>query len=251
MIRLLHARIFHARAHPRANSFCYGAFYLVAPVDALSTPKRNSLFSIDGANLFGLRTRDYGDGVTSPAIWIRNVLAEWHLREANSKILLMTLPRMLGYAFNPVSFWFCHDSTGELRAVLAEVSNTFGERHSYICFHDDHRPIAPGDALTSRKVFHVSPFMGMEGEYRFHFSSTPERIAVSIDLIKDGEPILRTSVAGTLSPLTSARLLWAVLCNPLYPLKIIGLIHYQAVKLFLKGLRHFHKPEPPTTAISH
>jgi uncharacterized protein len=250
MIRLLEAEVFHARTQPRANAFRYGVFYLLASVDTLSAPRRAGLFSIDRANVFGLRTRDYGDGKTSPAVWIRNVLAEWHLLEADGDIVLMTLPRMLGYAFNPVSFWLCNDRDGRLRAVLAEVRNTFGERHCYLCFHDDHRPIAADTEIAARKVFHVSPFMAMEGEYRFRFSITPERVAISINLLKDGETLLRTSVAGAHVPLTSARLLLAVLRNPLYPLKVIGLIHYQAAKLFLKGLRHFQKPDPPHVEIT-
>ena len=250
MIGLLDATVFHARTQPRANKFRYGAFYIVAPVDELSQPRRIGLFSIDRANVFGLRTRDYGDGIAPPAVWIRKILSSWHLEEVDGEIRLMTLPRIFGYAFNPVSFWLCHDRNGGLRAVLAEVSNTFGERHSYLCFHDGHRVIVPDDVLTSHKVFHVSPFMSMEGEYRFRFSVEQDRVAVAIDLMKGGQVVLKTSVAGRVSPLTSTRLLWAVLANPLYPLKVIGLIHYQAVKLFLKGIRHFRKPEPPTVAIS-
>ncbi len=219
-------------------------------MDTLSSSRRVGLFSIDRANLFGIRTRDYGDGKIAPAKWIRSVLAEWHFPEADGEIVLMTLPRMFGYAFNPVSFWLCNDRDGRLRAVLVEVRNTFGERHFYFCFHDDHRPIAADGEITARKVFHVSPFMAMEGEYRFRFSVTPERASIGINLLKDGEPLLRTSVAGTHAPLTSARLLWAVLRNPLHPLKVIGLIHYQAVKLFLKRTRHFHKPQPPSVAIT-
>jgi DUF1365 family protein len=250
MIRLLQATVFHARSRPRENRFRYSIFYLLIPVDALSKPRRVGLFSIDRGNFLGVRTRDYGDGVASPAAWIEKVLAEWRLPEANGEVLLMTLPRMCGYAFNPVSFWLCHDREGQLRAVLAEVRNTFGERHCYLCFHQDRRPFAPDDEIMARKVFHVSPFMAVEGEYRFRFCVTPERVAVTIDLLNGGETILRTSVAGTLAPLSSARLLWAVLRNPLYPLKVIGLIHYQAVKLFLKGVHHFHKPDPPPAAIS-
>ncbi len=250
MIRLLDAEVFHARSRPRANAFHYGVFYLLAPIEALSPPRRIGLFSIDRANLFGIRTRDYGDGKTPLAAWIRRVLEEWRLPEADGDVVLMTLPRILGYAFNPVSFWLCNDRAGRLRAVLAEVGNTFGERHSYLCFHDDHRAIDADDEIAARKVFHVSPFMAMEGEYRFRFAVTAERLAIGIDLLKGGETMLRTSVAGTHRQLTSAGLLAAVLRNPLYPLKVIGLIHYQAVKLFLKGLRHFRKPEPPPAAIT-
>jgi uncharacterized protein len=250
MIRLLDARVFHARMRPRRNQFRYGALYLVANVDALSLPRREGLFSVDRTNLFSIRPSDYGDGVTPPARWIRNVLDSWNVTEADGEAWLMTMPRILGYAFNPVSFWFCFDRDGALRAVLAEVNNTFGERHSYLCFRDDHGPIGPQDTVLARKVFHVSPFIEVEGEYSFKFSATAERVAVSIDLSDGDGVLLRTSVGGLAAPLTSMRLLGALVRNPLFPLKVIALIHYQAAKLFLKGVRHFGKPVPPALPIS-
>jgi DUF1365 family protein len=250
MIRLLDARVFHARLRPRKNQFRYGALYLVLNVDVLSQPERLGLFSVDGANLFGIRSADYGDGSTPPAKWIRKVLADWNVTGADGKTWLMTMPRILGYAFNPVSFWFCFDAAENLRAVLAEVNNTFGERHCYLCFRDDHGAIGPNDAVQSQKVFHVSPFIGVDGEYSFRFSALPDRVAVTIDLADKDGMLLRTSVGGRTAPLTSIRLLGALLRNPLFPLKVIALIHYQAVKLFLKGVRHFGKPVPPALPIS-
>jgi hypothetical protein len=130
------------------------------------------------------------------------------------------------------------------------VNNTFGERHSYLCFHDDHRTIAPGDVLTARKVFHVSPFIAVAGDYAFRFSAAGGRIAITINLGDQDGLLLRTAVGGRVARLTSWRLLGALVRNPLYPFKVIGLIHYQAVKLFLKGLPHFHKPPPPIGSIS-
>ena len=250
MIRLLQAEIFHARERPRPNHFRYRMSYLLVPVEALSSPRRIGLFSIGGQNLFSLYGRDYGDGVSPPADWIRGVLREWRLPEADGAIVLMTLPRIFGYAFNPVSFWLCHDCDGGLRAVLSEVRNTFGERHCYLCLHNDRRGIAPGDEIVARKVFHVSPFIAVDGEYRFRFSVTADRVAIAISLVKDGETLLRTSVAGRAAPLGKASLLGALLRNPLYPLKVIGLIHYQAIRLFLKGVRHLHKPEPPAAEVT-
>ena len=248
MIGLVSAKIFHARLRPREKIFRYGATYLTIPVKDL-TSHRKGLFSIDRRNLFSLRTRDYGDG-GSPAHWIVQVLREWNVAQANGEIVLMTMPRVLGYAFNPVSFWLCCDSARELRAVLVEVNNTFGERHCYLCFHEDRREIMPQDVLTTRKVFHVSPFIETKGDYSFQFSLTKNRIAILIDLSDDEGLLLRTSVAGEVRPLTGAGLLGALLINPLMPLKVIALIHYQAAKLFLKRVRHIRKPDAPTVLIS-
>ena len=130
-------------------------------------------------------------------------------------------------------------------------TNTFGERHSYQCFHDDHRVITPKDTLNASKTFHVSPFIKIEGRYSFRFDITNERIAIAIDLENDEGMLLRTSVIGRTKALQAGPLLSMLARNPLYPVKVIGLIHYQAVKLFLKGVRYFNKPEPPQTSVSH
>jgi len=251
MIRLVNARVFHRRTRPRENSFRYGALYLTLPVSALNAPKRSGLFSVDRFNLFSVRSSDYGDGASKPEPWIRGVLREWGVTEADGDIVLMTIPRLLGYAFNPVSFWFCLDRAGSLRAVLSEVNNTFGERHSYICFHPDRRAIEPWDVLKAQKVFHVSPFIKVAGEYSFRFTVEPDKISVAITLTDAEGVLLQTSVGGNCQPMSSARLITTFCRNPLYAFKIIGLIHYQAVKLFLKGIRHFHKPSPPAATISH
>jgi hypothetical protein len=246
----LDASIFHARHRPRCNAFRYNAMYLALPTSELRQSRPSALFAVDRPNLFGLRTADYGDRCTSPDTWIRGILADWKLSEADREIVLVTMPRVLGFVFNPVSFWLCFDRSGDLRAALAEVNNTFGERHCYLCFHDNHRPIAPQDSLRTRKVFHVSPFIDVKGEYRFRFSAAPDRIAIAIDLFDDEGLLLSTTIGGALRPLTTWRLLRALLINPVLPFKVVGLIHYQALKLWIKRIRLFHKPEPPAVAIS-
>ncbi len=248
MIALFDAQVFHVRLRPAKNSFRYGATYLVFPLSEFIT-RRRGLLSINGRNLFSVRTSDYGDG-KCPRAWIENVLGAWGITEADGEISLVTMPRIFGYAFNPVNFWLCRDRSGALRAVLAEVNNTFGERHYYLCFHKDKTAIAPQDTLTARKVFHVSPFMETSGQYAFRFSLSEDRAAILIDLSDAQGPLLRTSLTGSLAPATSWRLLRALLANPLLPFKAITLIHYQAVKLFLKRVRHVRKPAPPANAIS-
>lgn len=247
MASLFAATVFHARVRPRRNHFRYGATYLAIALSELKSG-RSGLFSIDRRNLFGLCRSDYGDG--DPSRWIARVLREWNLHEANGAVTLVTMPRVLGYVFNPVNFWLCFDTAGGLRVVLAEVSNTFGERHSYLCFHSDRRVIEVNDVLSARKIFHVSPFLELGGDYLFSFAVTEKNIAVVIDLADSDGLVLRTSVSGALTPMTSEGLLRALLRNPWMPLKVIALIHYQAAKLFVKRVQHVRKPPAPTESVS-
>ncbi len=247
MISIINAEVFHARMRPKANRFRYHVPYLVIPAFDFAAGTRSRFFTIDRPNLFGLRRGDYGkDALAS----VRDTLANYNLSSANGDILLLTIPRILGYAFNPVSFWFCFDRERQLRAVLAQVTNTFAERHSYLCFRDDRLPIGPNDVVKAEKIFHVSPFLEIKGNYEFRFDVSSERMAVKIDLHDEEGLILATSLAGSLQPLQDLRLLAMLAGNPLLMVKAIGLIHYQAIKLFLKGVRHFSKPPPPLTDMS-
>lgn len=248
MIALLDAKVFHARLRPARNSFRYGAAYLTIPLDEFSK-RRCGLLSIDGRNFFSLRTHDYGEG-PSAKDWIAKVLEDWRLPQANGEITLVTMPRIFGYVFNPVNFWLCKDRGGALRAVLAEVRNTFGERHCYLCFHQDRRAILPQDTLLARKTFHVSPFLEIKGDYAFRFSAGDNELAITIDLSDENGLLLCTSLSGELKPATAGHLLRVLFANPMLSFKTIALIHYQAVKLFLKRVRHIHKPAPPANAIS-
>lgn len=248
MIGLVSAKVFHARLRPRRNRFRYAATYLAVPLKDF-VPGRTGLFSIDRRNLFGLRGSDYGEG-DDPARWIAGVLNEWNVPQADGEVVLVTMPRVFGYAFNPVNFWLCYDSSAGLRAVLAEVNNTFGERHCYLCAHSDRRPIAPHDVVITRKAFHVSPFMQIDGDYSFRFALEDNRIAIQIDLADEQGLLLRTSIAGPVRPMTSGALLLKLISNPTMPMKVIALIHYQALKLFLKRVRHVPKPAPPAAPIS-
>jgi DUF1365 family protein len=182
--------------------------------------------------------------------WVRGVLAGARLNEADGEIVFVTIPRILGFAFNPVSFWLCFDRAGALRAVVAEVNNTFGERHFYICRHGDHRPIAPVDQIAAEKVFYVSPFLKVEGRYVFTFCYDAEAFGARIDLHDAQGLILATSMAGRRRPLTSARLALAFLANPMVMLKVLGLIHYQALKLWAKGVAVVRKPPAPRESVS-
>ncbi len=237
MNEIADVRITHSRRGPRKNAFAYRALYLILPLSTLGRDPR-PFFAFNRFSLFSFHNRDHGDGKTDLETWARQQLAHHTITEADGEIVLMTLPRILGYVFNPVSFWLCHDREGRLRAVIAEVNNTFGERHIYICHHDDHRPIAKPDWLTERKAFYVSPFLTIEGEYKFRFDVEADRFAMAINHHDNEGLRLTTGMSGKREPLTSARLVRAFLLNPLMPLKVIALIHWQAIRLMMKGVKY-------------
>ena len=143
--------------------------------------------------------RDHGDGRADALAWLDELLAAEGVHDADGEVWLHTYPRVLGYVFKPVSFWYCHRSDGSLAAVVAEVNNTFGERHCYLL---DGPELAFGRELTARKVFHVSPFCQVQGQYRFRFMRTAERTVARVDHDDDAGALLQTSVSGQLQPLT-------------------------------------------------
>ena len=206
------------------------------PARNLEAGRGPGVFSVDKANLFSVSLRDYGDGKGDPLANVRNILARSGLSEAACDVVLVTMPRILGFGFNPVSFWLCFDRQSALRAVVAEVNNTFGERHFYFCRRDDCGPILPHDRLVAQKVFRVSPFLDVDGEYRFSFAWGDRSFAVQIDLHDATGPILTTSLSGERMRMTNARLVGALLANPLVMFKVLALIHYQAARLLLKGV---------------
>lgn len=244
------ARVVHSRLRPKKNRFRYQVPYVAVPEGQLASKQGRGLLSIDGMNLFSVRTGDYGDAAFKGVAFARAALERHQIREADGELVLVTLPRVFGVGFNPVSFWLCPDRNGALRAVIAEVNNTFGERHFYLCAHSDRRPIAPQDTLLAEKVFHVSPFMKVEGHYRFAFAWTGRSFGVRIDLFDEQGMILTTAVAGERQPVTNGRLAWALAANPLLMIKVLGLIHYQAARLWLKGIAHFRKPPPPAEQLT-
>ncbi len=250
MAKIVTAQVFHARTRPKRNAFRYGVYYLRLTLDELAAPAKCALFSLDRFNLFSIHGGDYRTGPLAARQAVAAALEEFGVTEADGQIELITMPRVLGFAFNPVSFWLCHDRQQNLRAVIATVNNTFGEQHRYLCCHNDHRPILAEDWLEAKKIFHVSPFLAVDGSYRFRFACPPDKVAIWINH-HDGEGLLlSTSLIGKTEPLTSARLLYYFFRYPLVTLKVVALIHYQAVKLFLKGMRHYRKPAPPLSEIS-
>jgi hypothetical protein len=243
--RIYFGKVMHARLRPRRNAFTYRVFFLRLPVSRIAT-LGTGLFSVNRWNLFSFHFRDHGarDG-SPPEPWIRALLLREGVHEADGEVILQTFPRMLGYVFNPVSFWLCHDRAGALRAILCEVNNTFGERHNYLLTSAHGGPIGEGDTLATRKVFHVSPFCKVEGSYRFRFDQGSEDCRVAIDYEAGAGTLLTTAVWGRAAALSNGNLLRAFVLYPWMTLGVIIRIHWQALKLCLAGVRYQPRPLPP------
>jgi len=246
---LLLADVSHTRLAPKRHSLHYKVYYLCFPM-RLMKDLAGKIFSLDRFNLFSFYPQDFGFKDLHGDAWVRDCLKKHGIAEADGDIVLLTLPRVLGYAFNPVSFWFCLDKEHKPRAVMAEVNNTFGERHGYVCAHPDHRVIDKDDWLLSHKQFHVSPFLKVQGEYHFRFAYGEEKIGVWIDYYDQGQKILMTSVVGKRKLLSDKQLLIHFLRYPLITIKIILLIHYHALRLVMKGIKYNNKPTAPLKDIS-
>ena len=205
------------------------------------------LLGIERANFFSFRRRDHGARDGSALLpWLQRVLDTHGLRAVcDGEVVLQTMPRVFGYVFNPVSFWFCHDASGALRVVLAQVNNTFGERHNYLVHHADVRTIESGDELRARKVFHVSPFFPLSGEYRFRFERRARVHAVQIDLWDEGVLQLSTRIGGRAEVLDGHAMRRWLLRQPLMTLGVIARIHWQALRLAMRRVRFHRKPLPP------
>ncbi len=242
---LLTGVVKHHRLRPAEHRFSYGVFCLRLRLSQLEEAA-NGLFSLNRFNLVSFDFRDHGarDG-SHPLQWIRALLQQEGLGCADGEIWLQCFPRVLGYVFNPVSFWFCEDREGRLRAVLAEVNNTFGETHCYLLTREGNVPIEGEDTLETRKVFHVSPFLEVRGGYRFRFSHRHATRIARIDYLDDQGPALYTSIAGHTTPLTATRLLRAVLRHPLMTLAVMARIHWQALRLWWLRVPFHGKPVPP------
>ena len=248
----------HRRLRPAQNSFGYGVFTLSIPMrtrrlDSQLLSKRG--LGDNHFKLFSFYDRDHGLGAEDSLAWLEEILEQRHITNADGEIWLQTFPRVLGYVFNPVSFWICTDSLGEVKAVLAEVNNTFGERHCYLLHKDSGESLKSGETLVSKKVFHVSPFCNVRGDYHFRFlfsqdSNSKQHSVCRIELHEDGEPLINTSISGLSQPLCASALYRAFLRYPLMSLGVIGRIHWQALKLWLKGVPFHSKPKPPEFEVS-
>lgn len=244
----LPADVTHARRGRIAHAFRYRVDYLLLAPEHMRPP---ALLSRNRFNLVSIHDRDHGGarraGAGSAWAWAR--LAEAGFVRAPGHVLaLLTQPRILGHWFTPVSFWMVLEGD-RILAAIAEVNNTYGQRHSYHCHLPGFAPIGAGDTMRAAKLFHVSPFQDVAGEYRFGFNLEPGRLAIRIAQI-DGPNGLDAAMWGPLEPLTNRRLAAACLRRPGGSLRVLFLIYWNALRLKLKGAGFRRLPAPPEKEIS-
>ena len=244
----MRATVTHGRRGAIRHGFRYGADFLLFAPETMRPP---ALMSKDRFNLISYHASDHGGarGKGEGASWAWRQLAEAGLaRRPGLLLALLTQPRFLWAWFNPVSFWMAIEGD-RLIAVIAEVSNTFGQRHSYLCRNADFAPIAADTVLQSAKVFHVSPFQDVRGAYYFNFALSPERMAIRIRQIDAAEG-LDAAMSGGFAPLTSTGVIAACLRRPGGPIRVLALIYWHALRLKLKGATYRRLPAPPDREIS-
>lgn len=242
------AETYHGRRGATKNAFRYSIDYVL--MDAEVAPKTPGLFSRNAGNLMSLQDSDHGGAPKQGkgAAWARDVLAAHSIRDAK-RIELLAQPRVLGHVFNPVSFWLCYNADDALTTVIAEVTNTFGDRHSYLCRHEDGRVITKQETLSVQKLMHVSPFQPVEGGYTFRFDIQPDSIGIWIDYSRGNGGLIAT-LTGARKPITNASIIKAAFRRPFGSRRVLALIHWQALKLWWKGATFRSQPQPPTEEVS-
>jgi len=249
--RLYLTRVMHRRLFPVDYRFSYRVFSLLLDLERLEASAAGLyLLSIDRFNLLSFRRRDHGprDGSSLKA-WAEGLLQRHGIELAGGKVLLLCFPRLFGFAFNPLSVWYCQHRDGSLRAVICEVNNTFGEHHFYLLHHQGAAMDWPARGELPKR-FHVSPLIGMQARYRFRLDRPGQRLAVSIEQSQAGRPMLIATQTGESRPLTDRQLLRALLRTPLMTFKVVAAIHWQALRIWLRGAPFFRKPEPPEEQIT-
>ncbi|KGJ05832.1 cyclopropane-fatty-acyl-phospholipid synthase [Paracoccus halophilus] len=244
----MRAQVTHARRGQLRHAFRTDADYLLLAPEGFRPP---ALMSHNRFNLLAFHDADHGGprGRGSGASWAWEQIGGAGIARRPGLVLaLLTQPRFLGYWFNPVSFWMLIEDDA-LLAVIAEVNNTFGQRHSYLLVAPDRAPITQGTRLSARKVFHVSPFQDVSGRYRFSFALHADRIAIRIRHI-DGKAGVDTAMSGPLRGLTNRAILAAALRRPGGALRVIAQIYWHALRLKLKGAAYRRRPAPPDKEIS-
>jgi len=263
---LYECQILHHRFAPKAHRFAYRIFLFAVDLDELDALSRKlRLFSLNERNCYSLRETDFlptgepihgasTSGQQSPighpqSLKARVVaqLAMHGLDLTGGRVLLVTLPRVLGYLFNPVSFYFCYDREGQPVASIAEVTNTFKEMKPFVLGPATCTAAKPGATFSLRvpKHFYVSPFTDLDVAFDFTLRTPGDRLSVQIDDYEAGQRTLTSVLTGSRQPLTDRRLTWFMLKYPFITLQVISLIHWNALKLYLKGVPWFAKTARP------
>jgi DUF1365 family protein len=239
----------HARTRPKRHHLSYRVYSLLFDLDELATlDRRLRFFSLDRFNLVSLHTRDHGDGSDTPLrAQVAARLAEAGI-DAPGPVRMLCYPRVLGTQFNPLSTYFCHRADGTLAAMLYEVHNTFGQRHTYLI------PVADPAARPLRqrcgKDFYVSPFMGMDMRYDFAVRPPEANVSVTVRGSDEAGTLIAANFTGARRALSDGALLSAFVRYPLLTAKVFGGIHWEALKLVLKGIRLHDRPPPPARPVT-
>jgi DUF1365 family protein len=253
---LYHSQIMHRRHDHLAYQFHYRVGRFCLDLSELTELAKSSrFFSYNRFNLFAFYDKDYGAGDGSPLRpWAEARLAQVGINLEGGQILLYTFPRVLGYQFNPLSLWFCYHKSQKLHAIICEVHNTFWQRHSYI-LHNHNQALSRQVLAEKAKIFHVSPFMTVNGHYRFRIrppngSGESELLKIFIELQQDGQTRLQASEVARKEAWSDAALWKFFWRYPLVTLQVIVGIHWHALKIFSRGGRFYATPPPPKEDIS-
>ena len=251
--------VVHQRLRPVRHRLRYRMFALLVDLDELeSLPRRLRLFSLNRFNVFSLHERDYGDiaGRADPTEGLR-AYVDRQLRQAGlpaaGAVRLLTMPRILGYAFNPLSIYFCHGPAGALQALIYEVNNTYGERHSYLIAVDSGQGVGAPIRQRCAKAFRVSPFLAGELEDAFRVaapSADVPRMSIGVAAHDAAGPVLDARFDAVRHALDDPALVRVFLSHPLLTLKVIAAIHWEALRLVLKGARLQPAPPPPARSVT-
>ena len=228
-------RVVHNRRRPKRHKLSYRVFSLLIDLDEREALKSKlRLLRFDRGGVLSFRQSDHGEGASSGLReWVDQRLAEAGIDIAGGRVALLAYPRMFGYAFNPLSIYFCRDDSDRVTTIIYEVHNTFGERHSYLIEAEtDQSGII---RQTTEKAFYVSPFMDMSMQYAFRVRPPGDSVSVDISGTKHGDRIIFAALAGNRGPLTTSNLLRHCLALPLMTLKVMGAIHFEALRIWLRA----------------
>ena len=235
--------VMHRRMAPRRHRLRYRAFWLLIDIDEADTLDKLRLFSRNRFNLISFHESDHGDGGRQRLrAYVERTLAEHAIAWDGSRVALLCMPRILGFVFNPLSIYFCYRHDGSLAALLYEVRNTFGQMHSYLLPVEAQTPLIQ---QRCDKVFYVSPFLGMDLTYDFRVAPPSEKVSVVVSVGNANGPLLVASLAGERRALSDRALAFAFLTHPLLTLKVVAAIHWEALKLWWKGVRLQPRPSAP------
>lgn len=236
----------HRRHGNGAHAFTYPVVFAAIDIDRLATAARSLFLGVNRSGLLSIWQRDYLTPGDQP---LREKLGRLFAGEGKTlptgEIVLVTTPRLLGYVFNPVSFFLCHDAESRLVAVVAEVNNTFGERHWYLLTEGRSSPDRPGTCFRADKVFHVSPFFDRVGHYQFRFHRTSDKFVASIELVQANETVLTAILEGAPLPVSPSACVQTLVRHPFAIAMTEPRILWQAAQLYYKRkLPVFYKPPP-------